>query len=48
MEITSEEYRLLFQTISDMIKKLDALKNDLVFAQQRAEEIVISRESTDA
>ena len=42
MEITAKEYTLLFNAISDAIDKLEALKNELILAQQQAEEIVIS------
>ena len=46
MEITTKEYTLLFNALSDAIDKLEALKNELIFTQQQAEEIVIS-EITD-
>ncbi len=44
MEITTKEYTLLFNAIIDAIGKLDALKAELILAQQHAEEIVISRD----
>lgn len=34
MEITTEEYRVLFNTISDTICMLESLLSDLVHAQQ--------------
>ena len=43
MEITTEEYRVLFNTISDTICMLESLLSDLVHAQQITEEIIISR-----
>ncbi len=48
MDVTTKEYVLLFNTISDMIQKLDAMKTELIFAQQRAEEIVICKEESDS
>ena len=47
MEITTEEYRVLFNTISDTICMLESLLSDLVHAQQNTEEIIISRIGTD-
>ena len=39
-----KEYSLLFNAITDTIKKLDELKMQLVQIQQQAEEIYISKE----
>ena len=39
----SEEYTLLFNAISDALETLDALRKDLIFAQQEAEEKYISK-----
>ena len=43
MEITTEEYTLLFNTITDTINTLELARLNLVVAQQRAEEIFISK-----
>ena len=43
MEITSEEYRVLFNTVTDTISVLESLRLDLILAQQKSEEIIISR-----
>ena len=40
-----EEYILLFNKISDAIEKLEELKQKLISAQQKAEEIFIEKES---
>ena len=40
----SEEYILLFNTITDALEALDSLRKQLMEAQQQAEEIYISRE----
>ena len=34
----SEEYTLLFNAITDALETLEALRKDLIFAQQAAEE----------
>ena len=39
----SEEYTLLFNTITDALETLDTLRNQLMDAQQKAEEIYISK-----
>ena len=39
-----KEYSLLFNAITDTIKKLDELKVQLIQIQQQAEEIYISKE----
>ena len=39
-----KEYSLLFNAITDTIKKLDELKMQLIKIQQQAEEIYISKE----
>lgn len=41
MEI-SKEYSLLFNTITDMIEELQLMRQQLISAQQEAEEIYIS------
>ena len=38
----SEEYTLLFNTITDALETLDMLRKQLMEAQQKAEEIYIS------
>lgn len=38
-----EEYILLFNTITDALKDLEALRDKLILAQQQAEEIYISK-----
>ena len=38
-----EEYTLLFNAISDALETLDALRKDLIVAQQEAEEKYISK-----
>ena len=43
MEITTEEYRVLFNTVTDTISVLESLRLDLILAQQKSEEIIISR-----
>ncbi len=43
MSITTEEYTLLFNTITDTIEKLEALQTTLVQVQKQAEEIIISK-----
>ena len=40
-----EEYTTLFNAISDAIEKLEELKQELISAQQRAEEIILIRPS---
>ena len=42
MDITTEEYRLLFNSITDAIEHLELLRDGLIQAQIRAEEIVIT------
>lgn len=42
MKPISKEYLKLFNTIVDTINTLDALKYDLIIAQQQAEELYIS------
>lgn len=44
IDITTEEYRVLFNTITDAIQKLSYIQNSLIAAQQQAEELVISKE----
>ena len=44
MDITTEEYRVLFNIITDAIQKLSDIQNSLIVAQQQAEELVISKE----
>ena len=39
----SEEYTLLFNTITDALETLDALRKQLMEAQQKAEEIYIAK-----
>ena len=39
----SEEYILLFNTITDVLETLDSLRKQLIEVQQQAEEIYISR-----
>ena len=46
MEITTKEYTLLFNAVTDAIEKLEELKTALILVQQDAEEIVISKGST--
>ena len=48
MEVTTREYTLLFNTITAVIEKLDALKAELIFAQQQTEEIVIGTDKSMA
>ena len=43
MEITTKEYTLLFNAVTDAIEKLEELKTALILVQQKAEEIVISK-----
>ena len=43
VRLVSEEYILLFNTITDALETLDALRKQLMEAQQKAEEIYISR-----
>ena len=42
MEITTEEYRVLFNTITDAIMQLETIRDAMICAQQRAEEIIIT------
>lgn len=44
MDVTTEEYTLLFKTITETIQRLESIKASLIFAQQRAEELVISKD----
>lgn len=44
MDLTTEEYRVLFNAITDAIQKLSDIQNSLIAAQQQAEELVISKE----
>ena len=44
MDVTTEEYALLFNTITETIQRLESIKASLIFAQQRAEELVISKD----
>ena len=39
----SEEYTLLFNAITDALETLEAIRNNLIQAQQQAEEIWISK-----
>ena len=39
----SEEYILLFNAITDALATLETIRNDLIQAQQMAEEIYISK-----
>ena len=39
----SEEYTLLFNTITDVLEALEDLSQKLIHAQQQAEEIYISK-----
>lgn len=39
-----EEYLILFSAITDALAKLEQIKQDLIVAQQAAEEAYISRE----
>lgn len=39
-----EEYTTLFNAITDAIKKLEDLRQQLIFAQQKAEEIFIEKD----
>jgi hypothetical protein len=39
----TEEYILLFNTITDALKTLEDLRTELIHAQQQAEELYISR-----
>ena len=43
MEITTEEYRVLFNAITDTINTLELLLADLIQAQQVSEDVIISR-----
>ena len=43
MNITTEEYTLLFNAVTDAIEDLEALKETLIQAQRQAEEIVINK-----
>ena len=43
--ITTEEYRVHFNTIPDAIQKLSYIQNSLIAAQQQAEELVSVRNS---
>lgn len=43
VRLVSEEYILLFNTITDALETLDSLRKQLMEAQQQAEEIYISR-----
>ena len=47
MEITTEEYRVLFNSITNAIYTLESLRTDLINAQRVSEEIVICRTSID-
>jgi hypothetical protein len=47
MEITTEEYRVLFNTITDTIYALESLLSNLIHAQQITEGIIICRTSKD-
>ena len=40
MDVTTKEYTLLFNTITETIQRLESIKASLSFAQQRAEELV--------
>jgi len=44
MSQASKEYLLLFNTITQTIERLEALRNDLIFCQQRAEELYIAND----
>ena len=44
MDVTTEEYTLLFNTITETIQRLESIKASLIFAQQRAEELVINKD----
>ena len=39
----SEEYTLLFNTITDALETLDVLRKQLIEAQQKAEEIYMAK-----
>ena len=43
MEITTEEYRVLFNAITDTISTLELLLADLIRAQQLSENVIINR-----
>ena len=43
METMSAEYLLLFNQISQAIEELDTLKEQLIQAQQRAEDLYIEK-----
>lgn len=43
MENLTQEYLLLFNTISDAEQALERLRQQLVLAQQKAEELYISK-----
>ena len=43
MDVTTEEYTLLFNAITETIQRLESIKDSLILAQQRAEDIVISK-----
>ena len=42
MEITTEEYRVLFNAVTDAIMQLEQIRDRMVIAQQHAEEMIIS------
>ena len=48
MSQASKEYLLLFNTITQTIERLEALRNDLIFCQQRAEELYIANDDQDS
>ena len=43
VRLVSEEYTLLFNAITDALETLETIRNNLIQAQQQAEEIWISK-----
>ena len=44
MTTVSKEYLLLFNTVTQTIERLEVLRDDLIFCQQQAEELYITRD----
>lgn len=47
MQDVSREYSLLFNALSDAEEALDLLRNQLIAAQQQAEELYLEQEDGD-
>jgi len=42
--MTTGEYRLLWNAVTDAIRQLEAVREQLVTAQQRAEELILEKD----